>query len=216
MVAAKCIHWGNNTNGTFTQMQSITAYDDYRGAGSGRASFGSMPRDFDNDGDVDFIEILTHGTGDGSTGVHTTVVTSNGFTYSWDFFRVSGRNVEDPDVGHHGDHYATWLDFDNDRLVDFALTESGYGNNRIYVFKQAPDHTFSAVTADAGLTPINDANLPPHNVLAFDYDRDGDEDLLVGFGNNTDGIQLWRNEEGTDNNWVVVELEGGGAPGMTP
>jgi hypothetical protein len=107
-----------------------------------------------------------------------------------------------------------WFDLDNDMLVDFALTESGYDNNRFYIFQQASDNTFSPVTVASGMNTINVANLPPHNVLPLDYDLDGDEDLLVGFGNDTDGIQLWRNDIGTDKRWLVITLEGGGGPGL--
>jgi hypothetical protein len=133
--------------------------------------------------------------------------------FSWDFYRVHGRGTEDPLLSHHGDHYQSWFDFDNDTLVDFALTESGYDNNRFYIFRQAPNNTFSPVTGRSGMDPINDANLPPHNAMALDYDLDGDEDMLVGFGNDVDGIQLWRNDVGTNNSWIVVTLEGGGGPG---
>lgn len=209
------IHWMNNGNGTFTQVQSQTNYDDYRGTLSFMASFGSMPRDFDNDGDTDFFELLTHGEGDGDGSVHSTAVANVDEVFSWDFYRVDGRAAEDPDITHHGDHYASWFDFDNDGLVDFVLTESGYSNNRIYLFKQASDNTFSPVTVASGLNVINDANLPPHNAMALDYDLDGDEDLLIGFGNDTDSIQLWRNDVGTDNNWITVTLEGAGKPGKS-
>ena len=64
----------NNGDGTFSQVQATSNFDAYRGSGSGRASFGSMPRDFDNDGDIDFFEILTHGYGDGASGIHSTAV----------------------------------------------------------------------------------------------------------------------------------------------
>jgi hypothetical protein len=133
--------------------------------------------------------------------------------FSWDFYRVDGRATEDPVLSHHGDHYQSWFDYDNDGLADFALTESGYDNNRIYLFRQAGDHTFSPVTLRSGLNVINVANLPPHNATPLDYDLDGDEDLLVGFGNDVDGIQLWRNDVGTDHNWLVVTVEGAGGPG---
>jgi hypothetical protein len=158
-----------------------------------------MPADYDNDGDIDFLEILTHGVGDAGTcaaPVHTTVVTNSGpaaFTFAWECARVKNRGTEDTDLTHHGDHYATWFDYDGDGLQDIGLTEGGYTqpsggyNNRFYLFRQAPDHTFSPVTVAAGLDGVN--NLPgnpnPHNVLALDYDLDGDEDVLIGFADDT-------------------------------
>ncbi len=221
------LHWRNNGNGTFTRVETTTNYDDWRGTLSQVASFGTMPADYDNDGDIDFLEILTHGRGDAgncAAPVHTTVVTNAGppnYTFSWDCWRVTGRGTEDTDLTHHGDHYATWLDFDNDGLLDFLLTEGGYTqpsggyNNRLYLFKQAADHTFSPVTVVSGLDAVN--NLPgqpnPHNVLALDYDLDGDEDVLVGFADDTNGIELWRNDVGTNNHWVTVALRGAGKPG---
>ena len=212
--AARSIHWQNNRDGTFTQVQDTTHYTEYTGYESGMASFGSMPRDYDNDGDIDFFEILVHGYGDGAGSVHSTVLTNTNNVFSWDFDRVDGRAAEDPRINHHGDHYSTWFDIENDGLSDFALTESGYDNNRIYVFQQSPAHTFAPVTGASGLDPINTANLPPHNALALDYDLDGDEDLLVGFA-GTEGIQLWRNDVGTQNNWLTLTLEGAGMPGYS-
>ncbi|MCP4661798.1 MAG: CRTAC1 family protein, partial [bacterium] len=210
------ILWKNNGNGTFSQVETTANYDGYRGVGTGRSSFGSMPWDYDNDGDVDFFEILVHGSGDAGSGVHSTVVTNEDNVFSWDFYRVSGRGGEDPDLTHHGDHYASWFDMDNDGLTDLALTECGYSNNRIYIFKQAFDHTFSPVTATTGLDSINGADLPPHNVMPMDYDLDGDEDLLVGFASaDPIPVQLWRNEIGTDNNRLTVTLRGAGGAGKS-
>lgn len=212
---AKSIHWRNNGDGTFTRVEDQTGYSQYTGFPYGRASFGSMPRDYDNDGDVDLFEILTHGVGDGDGSVHSTVLTNTGTVHRWDFGRVRGRGAEDPDLTHHGDHYASWFDHDNDTRADFALTESGYDNNRFYLFRQGSDRTFTPFTVESGMNPINEANLPPHNVIALDYDRDGDEDLLVGFADDTHGIQLWRNDVGTQNHWIVLTLLGAGLPGKS-
>jgi hypothetical protein len=221
------LHWRNNQNGTFTRVEAATNYDDYRGTASTVASFGSMPADYNNDGYIDFLEILTHGKGDAGTcalgSIHTTVVTNLGppsYTFSWDCSRVKNRGTEDTDLTHHGDHYATWFDFDGDGLLDFALTEGGYTqpsggyNNRVYLFKQASDHTFSPVTVESGLNAINTlpGNPNPHNVLALDYDLDGDDDFLVGFADDVTGIELWRNDVGTNNRWITVTLVGAGKP----
>ncbi|MBP7148627.1 MAG: CRTAC1 family protein [Acidobacteria bacterium] len=213
VVLAKSIHWRNNGNGTFTRVEDQSKYTQYTGFPTGKASFGSMPRDYDDDGDIDLLEILTHGVGDGDGSVHSTVLTNTNDVFSWDFARVRNRASEDPDITHHGDHYASWFDYDNDGLADFALTESGYDNNRFYLFRQAGNRAFSPVTVAAGLNAINEANLPPHNVLPLDFDLDGDEDLLVGFADDVNGIQLWRNDVGTLKNWIVVTLEGAGIPG---
>jgi len=212
---AKSIQWRNNGNGTFSRVEDLTKYSQYTGFPSGKASFGSMPRDYDNDGDVDLFEVMTHGVGDGDGSVHSTVLTNTGTVHSWDFGRVRNRGNEDPDLSHHGDHYASWFDHDNDALSDFALTESGYDNNRFYVFRQAANHTFTPFTVESGMNTINESNLPPHNVIALDYDRDGDEDLLVGFADDAHGIQLWRNDVGTLRRFIGLRLEGAGIPGKS-
>lgn len=221
------LHWRNNGAGTFTRVEAATDYDDYRGTASTVASFGSMPADYDNNGDIDFLEVLTHGKGDAGTcsmgNIHTTVATNGGppnYTFSWDCARVRNRATEDTDMTHHGDHYASWFDADNDGLLDFALTEccytqpSGGYDNRVYLFKQAADHTFSPATTGAGLDEVDNlpGNPPPHNVIPLDYDLDGDEDVLVGFADDVTGIQLFRNNAGTLNNWAVITLMGAGGP----
>ncbi|ANM30275.1 hypothetical protein ABI59_12805 [Acidobacteria bacterium Mor1] len=201
-------HWRNNGDGTFTRVESSTNYDDYRGFPLQKVSFGTMPRDYDNDGDMDFLEIMTHG--DGS--VYSATATNNAGVFSWDFNRISGRSLEDPDTTHHGDHFASWIDVDNDMLVDFFLTESGYDNPRLYLFRQQSDHTFDADTPASGLDGINTAGLSPGYVTPLDFDLDGDEDLLVTLGGE---LRLYRNDVGTDNHWLAIDLEGVGAPGFS-
>lgn len=207
------VQWRNNGDGTFTQVQDQTGYDQNRGVFAQTVSFGSMPRDFDRDGDIDFFEIITHGTGDGNDGsIHSTAVPNVAGVFSWDFWRVHDRGTEDPDLTHHGDHYSTWFDYDGDGMADFALTESGYDNNRLYLFQQLADGSFHPVTVDSGLNVINTEGLPPHNVLALDYDLDGDEDLLVGIADNTHNPRLFRNDVGNQKHWLTVRLQGAGIP----
>ncbi len=211
-------HWKNNGDGTFTQVQQTTDYHRHRGWPSfsifplSNVSFGTMPRDFDNDGDIDFFEIMTHGTGDGGSGTHSTVVSNLNEVFSWDFERVYGRDVEDPDLTHHGDHFASWFDYDGDMRVDLVLTESGYGNPRLYLFRQQSDHSFAAVTQSTGLWEVNTDGVEPGYVTPVDYDLDGDEDLVVT--TNT-GIRVYRNDVGTLNNWIALRLAGVGAPGFS-
>jgi hypothetical protein len=204
-------HFRNNGDGTFTQVQDQTGYDQYRGL-LGAVSFGTVHADFDNDGDQDFLEILTHGEGDGEGSVHTTAVANVDEVFSWDFYRVYDRGTEDPDLTHHGDHYGSWFDFDGDMLLDFTLTESGYDNPRLYLFKQNPDHTFQPVTVESGLNDVNELGLSPGYATPFDYDRDGDEDLIL----TTSGeLRVYRNDVGNQASWLAIDLEGVGVPGYS-
>lgn len=47
-------------------------------------------------------------------------------------------------------------------------------------------------------------------MVSFDYDRDGDEDLLVVDNSGLHGTstKLWRNETGNQHSWLAVELDG--------
>lgn len=205
--ALACLHWRNNGNGTFTQVQVSTNYDDNRGFLSGVASFGSMPRDYDNDGDMDFLEILVHGGT--QRGKFSGPVRNDGGVFSWDWSRVKNRGSEDPDTGHDGDHQASWFDYDGDMLSDYVITESFYANsNRLFLFRQATDHTFSPVTNGSGLEAINTMNKGVYDVIPLDYDRDGDEDLLVAFAEDGVDVQLWRNDVGNLNHWISIDLAG--------
>jgi len=209
-----CLHWRNNGDGTFTQVQSTSHYNQYCGAltNSLVASFGSMPRDYDNDGAVDFNEIYVHGGT--QRGRYSGPVRNVNGVFSWDWTRVKNRASEDTDPTHDGDHQASWFDFDGDGLSDFVITECFYGtNNQIFLFKQDSDHTFRPVTVESGLSAINSMNKAVYDVIPLDYDRDGDEDLLVAFADDTVGVQLWRNDTGTLNNRASITLEGGGASG---
>ncbi len=208
-------HWRNNGDGTFTQWQATSNYVANRGFGSNVASFGSMPWDYDNDGDVDFTEVLTHGGSD--TGKYSGPVRNDGGVFLWDWSRVVGRDTEDPCTTHDGDHHAAWTDFDGDGLTDYLLTESGYAsacggvnNNRVYLMRQASDHSFSPDTVGSGLDEINDNLWSPGNVIPVDFDRDGDDDVFVGLGGAI-GIKLYRNDVGNLDNWISVTLEGLGA-----
>ncbi|MBN1551125.1 CRTAC1 family protein [bacterium] len=202
------LHWRNNGDGTFTEIQAETHFGEYIGPPGTKCSWGSMPCDFDNDSDIDFLEIMTHG-GDQ---VYSCPLVNTDNIFTWGFDLVD--RTDDPRPRHHGDHYASWFDIDNDGLSDFLLTECGYENNRLYIFKQEADNTFHVVTSETGLNAINDQNLPPHNATAFDYDLDGDEDIIVGFASE-DPPQLWRNELLPGNNWITVRLEGAGLEGKS-
>jgi enediyne biosynthesis protein E4 len=209
------LHFRNDRNGSFTPVQAVTNYNPSTLRLNGIASFGSMFSDYDNDGDMDFIEVMTHGTGDGEGSVHTTTVTNTNGIFTWEYGRVKGRGAEDPNLTHHGDHIVSYIDFDNDGLIDFLLTENGYGNNGLHLFRQGADHTFSPVTRGSGLWPVNEAGLPSHNAAVFDFDHDGDADILVGFGDDSTGIRLYRNDAGAKNHWIQIRLEGTGTPGKS-
>lgn len=206
--------WENNRNGTFGEAQSRAMYGTFEGYGSGVAAFGSMPRDFDNDGWPDLLELLVHGQ-TGLDAVRTTVMVNRGGVFSWNFNALSregGTATEDL-----RDHYGSWFDFNNDGLPDLVITRccnGGSAGNWISLYQQLPDHTFIDVTDMSGLGAIN-ANpvLRPHNVIPLDYDQDGAEDLLVGFADGGQPVMLWHNEVGRLNRSLAIRLRGSGRDG---
>ncbi len=89
-------------------------------------------------------------------------------------------------------------DFDNDGFDDVFFTVSNDGGqNRLY--RNNGDFTFTEMAAEAGVASGNDANNASADALWFDFDNDGDQDLLVvRFGQNL----LYRND-GPDAKGVV-------------
>jgi enediyne biosynthesis protein E4 len=208
---AHSVHWKNNGNGTFTQVQTETHYGDYIGDdsyGQAKCSWGSMPRDFDNDGDIDLFEIMVHG----GQRFYSCPLVNEGGIFTWAFDRVT--RTDDPGSMHQGDHFGSWLEIDNDGLADFVLTECGYGNNRTYIFKQQSDNTFLTMNAESGIGFVNTADWPPHNASPIDYNLDGCEDIIIGFA-SSDSMQLLKNTVGSQNNWLGIMLEGEGVPGKS-
>lgn len=214
------IQWKNNGNGTFSQVQASTNYGLYIGQPYywpqygmiGGCDFGSMPRDYNNDGTIDIFELIVHGE---ESGIHSTVLTNIDGVFNWDFNKF--LRPDDPHQSNHRDHYGSWFDFDNDGLADFVLAEccdSGNTGNWLALFKQTNEHAFRTVTTEAGLSVVNDANLRVQSVIPLDYDLDGAEDLLIGFASG-DGVQLWRNKVGARNNWLTLSLKGAGTSGLS-
>ncbi len=68
---------------------------------------------------------------------------------------------------------ALWFDYNNDGKLDLLVLRFGYN----VLFRNNGDETFTDVTAEAKL---NRKWMNPLAAIAFDYDRDGHLDLLIG------------------------------------
>ncbi len=201
--------WKNNGNGTFTNVATQTGYNArYMNGDNGQTlcMWGSMPEDFDNDGDMDFFFSLVHGGNDAGEG-HSTIVTNGGgsadYRLDWALDRISRKP---PMSSHNGDYDGSWLDIDNDGLVDLAMTQGHYqpATDRLYVFHQQPDHTFPDATGALGLVIPEARNV--HQLEAVDYDLDGDDDILFCKNDHPRTLHLVRNDIGHTKSWTAVRL----------
>jgi ASPIC/UnbV protein/VCBS repeat protein len=79
---------------------------------------------------------------------------------------------------------ALWFDYNNDGWVDLLVLRLGHN----LLFKNNRDGTFSDVTATSHL---GDKHQNAISAVAFDYDRDGYQDVLVG-GFFADDVDLFK------------------------
>src|SRR5207247_1443094 len=182
--------------------------------------------DYDNDGHLDVLvmgrsgTLLLHNNGDGTfrdrppaAGIADTVpatpglfadLDNDGFLdlFAGDFYRNDGTGTftrdtraVHPTAGDVLD--AVFFDFDNDGWLDLITA----GPKGLVLLHNDQNGRFSDRTA---LLPAGLAHSGARQVFAFDYDDDGDLDLLVV---GLDGqVHLLRNDGGNANEFVNVRL----------
>ncbi|MBT8326725.1 MAG: VCBS repeat-containing protein [Bacteroidia bacterium] len=202
--------WSNQGNSTFVDVSENANYDAQLMAGdNGQAlcMWAAYPCDYDNDEDLDLFFTMVHG-GLGATEGRSTIVQNQGeandFLLDW---QIDLLPRDGPRPQHQADYEAAWTDFNNDGLMDLLVGQGSYpGNNgRVYLFMQKEDHTFEDITFELGL------NVPSYvetsRVRTCDFDRDGDEDLILSTKSNNQ-IQVLRNDIGNYNNFIAFEISG--------
>lgn len=98
-----------------------------------------------------------------------------------------------------------FFDFDHDRDLDLYVV-NGWGtmpgNNYLFENQMADGGSgFVDISSQSGV----DGGRQARGLVVFDYDDDGDQDMLVA--NITDKPYLYRNDNG-NGNWLKVDLEG--------
>jgi enediyne biosynthesis protein E4 len=207
----------NEGNGTFKDVASTMGYNARAmqgDNGQNLCQWGAYPYDFDNDGDMDVLQVMVHGGLDNGEG-RTTIAINQGpeqnFKLVQDLTRLHRAS---PQSTHLGNMDAQWLDMNNDMLADIIITECEYldGTDRPYFYLQGMDNQFYDITPQLGLIG---KIRSPHSLEALDFDRDGDYDIVMnsnhfaaqGNANRADIVFL-ENTIGNSNNWIGVQLTG--------
>lgn len=201
----------NNGDGTFTNKAVEAGYNAHfmqGDNGQNLCMWTAYPYDFDNDEDLDFFYSMVHG-GLGTNEGRSTIVVNSGadgnYTLAWD--RSLLNHNSPPRPSHMAEYEAAWLDVDNDGLTDLMHGQGSYTavQGRVYLFHQQEDHTFEPIAVKTGLS-IADYRTP-NRVRTFDYDLDGDMDLLISGGPNN-YLHMIQNDKGNENNSVSIKLSG--------
>ncbi|MGH7496855.1 MAG: choice-of-anchor B family protein [bacterium] len=162
----------NNGDGSFTDRAAEAGV-----LTGSRYDRGIAAADYDNDGDVDFY--IASGAG------------SNNLLYANDargaFREVSGSaGVRVTNFQGQG---VSWGDYDNDGDLDLFLPSF---DDPARLFRQEADHSFTEVTEQAGIIH-SDQSVQS---VFFDFDLDGDLDIMVSRG------------EGSANRFFVNQADG--------
>ncbi|HEX9726662.1 MAG TPA: CRTAC1 family protein [Vicinamibacteria bacterium] len=195
----------NEGDGRFTDV-TLLAGVGYSEDGQTQAGMGTDFGDYDGDGWLDIIvtnldfeyNALYHG---GPGGVFTD--------------RSFGSGIAEPSLNFVG--FGTFFfDYDNDSRLDLFVANGHIIDNidlfnsvstyreRNFLFRNQGDGAFEEIGHRAGES-FSRENVA-RGAAAADYDRDGDEDVLVT--RCGDSLLLLRNEVGNRNGWLSLRLVG--------
>lgn len=148
--------------------------------------------DFDNDGDLDLVQVFTGGVQNRAYENR-----GNGIFELVDLGPLS----EDMSSSFH----ALWIDFDNDGFLDFLTANWG---TRPLIYKNYGESKFERVE----LSPFNEIKWHASMAASLDYDQDGDMDVVVGNWPSSRGEfeenLLYKNENVKAANYIAIKLTG--------
>lgn len=215
------LYW-NNGDGTFTD-GTVAA-----GFGTGRTEMGMEIADINGDGFLDIVatSVFMDQNDDGIADAHldgNRLYLNNGdrtFTdgtdaagirngyFAWGVVAVDYDNDRDLDLfqanGTYRDDFCPICDEDFPAYTDWGAFE----NEPTLLFENDGTSTFTDVAVARGIV----SNGISMGVIAFDYDGDGDQDLLqVNEGREPKAPNLFRNDTISENEWLQIKLASNGS-----
>ena len=162
---------------------------------------GAAVGDYDNDGDLDWF-VTAIGSGNAKAASGNRLYRNDGGHFT-DVTDLAGVRE-----GRWG-WGASFADFDNDGHLDLFHVNGYHGPFAVpyqadpsRFFHAQGDGTFVERAAGLGLADSGQGR----GLVCFDYDRDGDLDLLIS--NNKGTVKLFRNDLPGSVNWLRVRLNG--------
>lgn len=206
--------YANQKNGKFNDVAASVGYNtQYLTGDQGQAlcCWETQPADYDNDGDIDFFYLLVHGgfgIGEGSS----TLVINKGEAENYNLIWALEKVKRDPPrPSHLGDYSGNWLDLDNDMRLDMVMGSGGYtSNRRLFVLRQDSTGLLDDISLELGITSTTTMIREIGSLQPFDFDLDGDDDLLIAHGDGTyqpkAQVDVYENKIGNQNNWIGIKL----------
>lgn len=202
--ASRVLH--NEGDGTFSDVTDLAVITDENGMGSAIG-------DYDNDGDLDWF-VSSIWDPNGIVEGHWRISGNRLYRNAGDGTFSDATDAAGVRVGYWG-WGSTFADLDNDGHLDL-IHVNGWGPRDVVdsaefhadparVFLADGDGTFTESAAALGAADTGQGR----GVVAFDYDRDGDVDLL--YANNSGAPVLLRNDGGNASASLSVKLLGRGA-----
>ncbi len=192
------LFWRNNADGSFDEIGETLSLDNT--ANDMGASLG----DFDNDDDLD---IYTTNIERDLPGKHNALFENKSNEDQFLFDEVS----KSAGVSAGGWGWGiTFLDADNDMLLDLAATNGPVAmyeiDDKAKFWKNNGDLTFTEISEEVRFNTNFDATT----LISFDYDQDGDLDMVQTLKSDQDpvAVKLYENqlnEQSTFGNYLVVK-----------
>ncbi|HPD66158.1 MAG TPA: FG-GAP-like repeat-containing protein [Bacteroidia bacterium] len=206
--------YANQKNGKFNDVAFGTGYNTQHlngDQGQALCCWETQPADYDNDGDIDFFYLLVHGgfgDGEGSSTLVINKGPAEDYHLEWALEKVKR---DPPRPSHLGDYSGNWLDLDNDMLLDMVMGSGGYSSNRrLFVLRQDTSGLLDDISLELGITSATTMIREIGSLQPFDYDLDGDDDLLIAHGDGTyqpkGQLDVYENKIGSQNNWIGIRL----------